>query len=298
MTTQLDAFRGFLLCFGSQRGGTTWLDDQLRKHPDFHFPPRKELRFLDPIYVHDFDRIQKERVREFRRRLWNSSGGETIKPLAKNQARELRWNAKYALVAREDYNDDWYLSLFDECDRQRVTGDFSPDYSLLPEEGVARLAALMPHARLVFSMRNPVDRTLSGSSYPLRHHQNLSEDEKKAFVENAARSELQKSFSDYKSILTRFEKHFPADAIKVIFHDDVANDPELALRQVCAHVGVDFEDGEFGEFSTPINRSPKVQSGNSLREDLQREYLPLLEWLSERYGSHATRWFEEAKSVV
>lgn len=287
----------FLLCFGSQRGGTTWLAEQLRQHPDTDFPPRKELRYLDPVYVHDFNRIQKERVKEFRRRMWNSLGKDP-QPLKSNLARELFWNARYALVAEGDYNDSWYASLFTSCNPTKLTGDFSPDYSLLPEEGVEHLARLVPQAKLLFMMRNPVDRTLSGSAYPLRHNKDLSPEEKEEFVRNTSQTQLQINFSDYRSIIERFERHFPAEQFHYAFHDDVTEDPQGLIAGICEFTGMEFKPEFFGELSKSVNRSPKVDSSDDLRRDLSRQYLDLLEWLRDRFGGHAVRWYDDAKDML
>ena len=37
------------LCVGAQKGGTTWLYQQLDSHPDFWMPPVKELHYFDQL---------------------------------------------------------------------------------------------------------------------------------------------------------------------------------------------------------------------------------------------------------
>lgn len=287
----------FLVCFGCQRGGTTWLDDQLRRHPDFNFLPRKEIRYLDPIYVHDFKQIQKQRVGEFRQRI-NGLGDNSF-PIGSQQARNLVWHARYSFVSREDYTDAWYVGLYDGCDRSKVAGDFSPDYSLLPDEGVAHLARLAPQARLIFILRDPVDRTISGSTYVLRHRKEISEEEAQKVVRDIAVTKLQDDFSNYREILGRFQKHFPGDAVRVIFHDDIKKDPMGFLKSVCDHVGVGFDEKYFGgALEKDINRSPVMKVNEDTWRIVSERYLPLLEWLSEQYGSHATTWLERARSRI
>ncbi len=279
----------FVVCFGCQRGGTTWLADQLYKHPDAAFPPRKEIRYLDPLYVHDFDRIQKERVKELRRRLWNSLGEEPA-PMVPRLSRELAWNAKYALVSREDYNDAWYASLFSDVEIGKPTGDFSPDYSLLPDEGVAHLARLAPNAKLVFMMRDPVDRTWSGATYPLRHEKQLSPEEQLERVGHWAGSALQKQFSDYKTIIQRFERHFPNDAFLFAFHDDIADNPMGLLEQVCDHIGLTFAESHFQTTDKSINRSPSLPKDDAILRAITTDHHDVLEWLADRFGGHAAKW--------
>lgn len=280
----------FLICFGCQRGGTTWLDDQLRRHPELKLPPRKELRYLDPIYVHNFDSIQQERLREFRRRLHDQLGE---KPQLKhsNQARELRWHAKYALVTREDYTDEWYQSLFDESDPSSVTGDFSPDYSLLPDEGVAHLARLVPNAKLIFIMRDPVDRLISGSTYVMRNAVGLSSEAAEKRLIEIANSPIQFKFSDYRSIIERFEQFFAPNQILVIFHDHIKKSPHSLIQQVCHHLSVNFNADWFpSPVAKSINRSPSMHIPKCLVTMAVEKLKDNLLWANDRFGGCAENW--------
>ena len=288
--------RRFILCFGCQRGGTTWLAQQLRKHPGFDFPPRKEIRYLDAVYVHNFLSIQRQRINEFRRRLRNELG-EKPGELGTRHARELLWNAKYSLVSRDMYDDKWYSALFESCDPKRVTGDFSPDYSLLPEEGVSHLARLLPNARLVFIMRDPVDRLISGSAYVLRFQSKLTPEEAEIRLRSLMRSPLQYQFSDYKTILPLFERHFSPDSILILFHDDISLDPHGVVKAVCDHVGTGFDPGQFPDpLTQSVNRSPQIPMPDDAVVEARERMMPILEYVSERFGSHASRWLAAARS--
>ena len=59
--------------------------------------------------------------------------------------------------------EDWYLSLFEQDDRFRYRGESSTHYTKLPVfRGVAeRLSRFNPEARLIYIMRNPIERLVS-----------------------------------------------------------------------------------------------------------------------------------------
>jgi hypothetical protein len=42
------------ICIGAQKSGTTWLNEQLKKHPSLCMPDRKELRFFDWYFYRSF----------------------------------------------------------------------------------------------------------------------------------------------------------------------------------------------------------------------------------------------------
>ena len=62
---------------------------------------------------------------------------------------------------------EWYAGLFKEAPYGAIRGEISPSYAVLSEEGVAYAARLMPDMKVLFLMRDPVERTLSGAMHEL-----------------------------------------------------------------------------------------------------------------------------------
>ena len=63
----------------------------------------------------------------------------------------------------ESKGEDWYLSLFELAGNARIIGESSTDYTKLPRhQGVVqRIAAFNPEARIIYIMRDPVERSIS-----------------------------------------------------------------------------------------------------------------------------------------
>src|SRR5437667_372467 len=53
------------LCVGAQKGGTTWLYQQLDSHPDFWMPPIMEVHYrqIEPFEVTDIDDVNRNLLR-------------------------------------------------------------------------------------------------------------------------------------------------------------------------------------------------------------------------------------------
>ncbi len=287
----------FLLCFGAQRGGTTWLSNQLWHHPKFSFPPRKELRYFDTIHYHNFNVIQKERIKELRRALWNKLG-ENPKNLTKELESELKWMAKYTLVSKENYNDVWYESLFNQTAPDKWTGDFSPDYSLLPKDGIEHLYNMLPDAKLVFMLRDPVDRIWSGLTYTLRNNPNLSDTEKIKFLKNGINSQIQLKFSDYKSIFEKFLNFYQKKQICVCFHDDIIINPQKIISTVFNHIGENYNNDYFKNTSKSVNRSPSIELNDEILATISLNNLDLLKWLNDEFGGYASQWLNKAENYL
>ena len=142
---------------GAQKAGTTWLHRNLQAHPQLYMP-RKE--------VHYFDRKIRDRTnpvsRFFGKRdidvQWRRQVRRTAMQLVRKPSlRDLVWNFNYYM---KPYNDSWYGSVFEPKDG-RVAGEITPAYSALDRERVAHVHELVPDAKIIFMMRNPIERAWS-----------------------------------------------------------------------------------------------------------------------------------------
>ena len=117
-------------------------------------------------------------------------------------------------------------------------------------------------------------------------------------VRHAARTPLQRDFSDYRAILTRYWQHYDRSQTCILFHDDIVADPMTLLRAVCDHVGLDFKERYFDSLEQSVNRSPRIERDEDLLDEIREDYMELLHWLHLEFGSYATTWYEEAKTVL
>ena len=107
----------------------------------------------------------------------------------------------------------WYENQF--MKGSRVRGESSPSYTAYPvHTGVAeRMAALVPDAKLIYLVRDPIERTLSGY-----HHQRALALENRPLAE--ALSDVNESRhiwrSRYAAQLELFLEHFPLERILVV----------------------------------------------------------------------------------
>ena len=133
---------------------------------------------------------------------------------------------------------DWYRSLYAHAAPGQLRGEASPQYTFFPVyAGVAeRIAAQAPAARIVYLVRDPVDRLLS----QYRHAVDLSGEQRplREAVLNDARYQ---NPSRYWLQLTQYLRCFPEDQVLVVDSDRLVTQPEAALREVVAFVGADAD---------------------------------------------------------
>jgi hypothetical protein len=137
----------------------------------------------------------------------------------------------------------WYASHFDA--EAPVRGESSPHYTNRPRfEGVARrLAETAPDARLIYMVRDPVDRMLShylhniGGGYDDRPLEEALAEPDTAYVDRGR----------YFFQLEPYLDHFDRDRIELVTREELKTDRAATMRRVFAFLAVDeaFTSDEF-----------------------------------------------------
>jgi hypothetical protein len=146
-----------------------------------------------------------------------------------------------------------YERLFDPS--FAVRGEASPSYTMHPlREGVPeRISALIPHARLIYLVRDPVERTLS------HYHQLVaSVGERRPLREALGDIESLRSpcvcASFYALQLELYLRHFPQEQILVVDQDQLRSERRATLRRIFAFLEVE-ETLDSARFDEELLRS-------------------------------------------
>jgi hypothetical protein len=130
---------------------------------------------------------------------------------------------------------DWYASHFRGAGR--VRGESSPHYTNRPRfDGVAeRLAGTLPGARLIYMVRDPIDRMLShylhniGGGYDDRPLEEALSDPDTAYVDRG------RYFFQLEPFLERFDD----ERIHLVTREELKRDRAATMRRVFGFLGVD-----------------------------------------------------------
>lgn len=133
---------------------------------------------------------------------------------------------------------EWYESQFPV--QTPIRGESSPSYTTYPREtGIpARMQSVIPDARLIYVVRDPVERLVSQYL-----HDRANGYEQRSLAELASDPELADSpyvlQGRYHLQLTQFLEHYPQDQVLVLVQEELMRHREEALRRVFGFVGVD-----------------------------------------------------------
>jgi hypothetical protein len=131
---------------------------------------------------------------------------------------------------------EWYASHWPNG--MPVRGESSPGYTSPSHAGVAeRMAALIPTARLIYLVRDPVGRALS----QYRHHvadgtEGRSQEE--ALLDPASQYVLRGQYFDR---VRPFLEVFPRSRIAIISHEELLTERRMSLRALFAFLEVDVD---------------------------------------------------------
>ena len=138
---------------------------------------------------------------------------------------------------------NWYQKQFPSWE-QTVCIDASPSYSaapLVPEDrrhiyvGVPKKAySLNPNAKIIYIMRNPVERTYSGFWAGRRHGE-----EKREFRDAALDSACNYAdISDYAGQLSLWFEYYPRNSFLFLLFEDLKEHPEMLAKKCFDFMGI------------------------------------------------------------
>lgn len=143
-----------------------------------------------------------------------------------------------------DKGEDWYLSLFKGAGDAQIIGESSTHYSKYPaHKNVAeRIAGFSPDARLVYVMRDPIERALSQYWFSIdssarRPVGNIYMERRPiltAFKEDNSFTD----FSDYALQLRQYLDYFPLDKIYTLTFESLISEPALETNKLLLWLGV------------------------------------------------------------
>jgi hypothetical protein len=272
MTGSREARGPDFLVIGAHRAGTTWLHRVLRKHPALWLPPVKELHYFDQLKA---ARTWQDEKR-WRRALM--SGPRILDP----------WHLRFLFGRRTD---DWYAGLFYRAQRRGyLTGEITPAYATLDEDVLRRIQRLNPEIKLIFTMRDPVDRAWSAVNNGVR----------KGFgggaltIQNALERAHTKSFlarSAYTDTITRLQSVFAPSQLHFCFFDHLKEEPRRFVGSLLSYLGVDSNEVDQllppGAVNSAAGSKPIP---TEFQQTVAVEYLPMVEELCQRFDGPPQKW--------
>jgi Sulfotransferase family len=136
-----------------------------------------------------------------------------------------------------DRGDDWYRSQFAGARPGQRIGEKSASYLPHPQ-APGRLHRLLPGAKLLAQLRNPIERAYS--DYCMHYRRGQVNRDIGHYLD-PERTPIPRLLDDgfYHRHLMRFLEVFPSEQIKILLYDDIRARPGEVFADVCGYLGID-----------------------------------------------------------
>lgn len=263
------------LCVGAQKGGTSWLFQQLNSHPDFWMPPLKEVNYFDSMS---------------RSRHPDRAARSNLRLRDDRDRRFLK--AMESLCSQHHIDLDRYAQLF-ACKGSLLSGDVSPAYCIVPEEIIAQIANRFPELKVIFIARDPVERVWSDLSMAIRTGGMPTFDttDSDGVLRRLFHPDIiMRSFQS--TIVDRWRRHVRPELFHIYFSDDLQSDPRELRRSIINFLGADPEKS-IGRIKVDqkINETAeKLPLSDGVRSAIAQFFAQELKDCAAKFGGPAQKW--------
>ncbi len=258
MTGRLEGTLPTALVIGAMKAGTTALHYYLDLHPEVSMSRPKELNYFvdEPVSETEVCSLTREEL-------------SVVLQHPRNGKRGL----------------DWYMSQFDGS--AAVHGEASPEYtSPWYPYAAQRMAAVVPEAKLVFIVRDPIERAIK--DYLTLHA--VGWDSRGPESALGAPRAMYIGRSRYYSVLKPYLELFGAANVLVLSQEELRSRRRETMRTVYAYLGVDdsFWDPRLERERNPTTARPRKAVVERVldRTGLRTQVVPRLpseaKWVLER----------------
>lgn len=172
----------------------------------------------------------------------------------------------------------------------RIAGEITPGYAILPDARIDFISRVMPEIRIIYLMRDPVER--AWSQVVMNAVEIGGEDP--ATIDDASwlrrlDEPRVRRRSDHLAVLDAWSRRVPRDRILIGWFEEIAEAPAELLARVHDFLGVDrrvpMESGV-------VRPGVGVPMPPGVRARLVEMMRPELAALADRYGGRCRGWYE------
>jgi hypothetical protein len=206
------------------------------------------------------------------------------------EAKEVHFFDKHLL----DYGLEGYSTLF-RAGPGKVKGELTPAYGIIPPRRIRFVRAVLPNVKLIFLMRNPIDRAWSHALMNLVTEPNrpLHEIPDEKFIAHF-KSPASRSRGDYQAILDNWLACYPRKQLFIGLFDDLTMRPRHLLTEIFSFLGISTTV-DFSRFpcDQPIFKGPDTPLPVHFSRLLRQIYETPIRRLAEHYSAPADRWLAD-----
>jgi hypothetical protein len=288
------AGKTFFVGLGAPKCGTSWLSDYLSKHPEVLMSPIWELRYFNQTIRNTKAQVA-EAATPFLQQLERVTA-MLPKNFRRGKKRNMRLDQIEGLVDRlRMFNSsEAYLEMFRKRigPAHRVFGEHSPAYCTLGEDGFEAIRATHSPVRVIFIMRDPVDRHWSHVWFQLQPKRKKNQNQ--LAVEEKIRSDpeeiferLSKTLSGsmlkrgrYDLTLQAMDKVFAPHEMLVLFYEELFT--TSTIERIAAFLRISAKEARFEKRVNANGKKAELDASHAAV--IRDAYAPVYQYCRDRFG--------------
>jgi len=266
-----------IICIGAQKAGTSWLHETLLQNPAVWSPPFKELHFFDYKFIPDSRKWAKWHVRS---------------NVKKNLEKEFWWSES---VGYEDYlrsllrepilNGNWYKNAFSIMPHDCVGMDVTPEYCQLSDEGIEFLVRFLEKPKIIYIIRDPIDRALSQIRMNLTRNKLRSGD--MGVWRKLSKEPVIWQRGNYAEYIPRWDKNISEDNILYIPFGRISQEPHTLLCEIEKFLGI--QSHKYEGVEKKVFSGKEAYIPDDVKTDIKANMEIQYEFLKNRFGKEFVR---------
>ena len=177
-------------------------------------------------------------------------------------------------------------------DLSLINGEITPAYGFLPVERIKMIYENFPELRLIYIIRNPIDRAWSSAKMALKRAEMLHEEASDQWFIDHFKSNGSISRGDYEACISNWLIVYPLSQLLVVKYDDIVSDPVKVANDCLKHLGLNdfFTSVDKDELSKKVFEGDELALRPSLHSTLLEMYKKKILSLSNYLGKDLTGW--------
>jgi len=275
------------LSVGAMKAGTTWLYEQLKKHPEIHFTPEKEIHYFANKVGIENQLSHRNRILKLKDVMQKNANGNA-KFISQNLD-EISWYAGYA--HNTDISNEWYENLFKQNPSKAFCADFSNLYCQMDTDGWDNVRKVAKNVKVIYTLRDPLERLWSHYKFHMK------------WV-NREDEALEAGFEHFKELL---DKHFfwinaeyvknyellklslKDDELMILYFEDFRERPIEMLNEVQKFLGIEEIAPEQSQLDKKVNKTKSFSLEPEWRNHILKKLEPVYRDL-KKSGLHHDSW--------
>jgi hypothetical protein len=176
----------------------------------------------------------------------------------------------------------------------KISGDITPSYSVLEKDRIKLIKTLMPNLRLIFIMRNPIDRALSAASmrFSKKMKKDINSVSDKDFIDFLSMPGVIKR-GRYLQTLENFLTYFNKEQLHIEFYENIKNEPEKLIKRIFSHIQVNPKIDLKGFPLKKVihkGKNEKFIPHQGVTNFLEETFRDDIDQLKEKFGDVIAHW--------